>query len=258
MVETDRDPLEAVLGQHAHGGVIESKRPHGFQREREEVRDDPSQHISVRDEGEASLGGLAQGFVDGGHGALLHFGQRLAVRESSLVRMGVPLEPSRLVIGSKTIMREHVTINPGTEGGGMLTSIGSHCLLMVGAHVAHDCRIGDHVVLVNNATLAGHVTVGDHAILGGLCAVHQFVRIGAYAFVGGMSGQQVVRMPYDAKRGFGARELLATDMGRIRDIREGLDGLESEHAGRHVAEQSDHRGGVTGAISGRRASCPRG
>lgn len=105
-------------------------------------------------------------------------------------------EPSRLEIGSNTVMREHVTINPGTEGGGMLTSVGSHCLLMVGAHVAHDCRIGDHVILVNNATLAGHVTIGDNAILGGLCAVHQFVRVGAYGFVGGMSGVEKDVIPF--------------------------------------------------------------
>ena len=94
-------------------------------------------------------------------------------------------EQSSLDIGPHTVIREHVTINPGTEGGGLVTRVGSHCLLMVGAHVAHDCQVGDHVILVNNATLAGHVTIGDHAILGGLCAVHQFVRIGAHSYIGG-------------------------------------------------------------------------
>jgi UDP-N-acetylglucosamine acyltransferase len=105
-------------------------------------------------------------------------------------------EASSIEIGQKTVIREHVTINPGTEGGGMVTRIGSHCLLMVGAHIAHDCQIGDHVILVNNATLAGHVTVGDHAIVGGLSAVHQFVRIGAHAFVGGMSGITADVIPF--------------------------------------------------------------
>jgi UDP-N-acetylglucosamine acyltransferase len=105
-------------------------------------------------------------------------------------------EPSTLTIGAKTVIREHVTINPGTEGGGLVTRVGSHCLLMVGAHVAHDCQVGDHVILVNNATLAGHVAIGDHAILGGLCAVHQFVRIGAYGFVGGMSGVEKDVIPF--------------------------------------------------------------
>jgi UDP-N-acetylglucosamine acyltransferase len=105
-------------------------------------------------------------------------------------------EASSIEVGAKTVIREHVTISPGTKGGGMVTRIGSHCLLMVGAHVAHDCHIGDHVILVNNATLAGHVAIGDHAILGGLCAVHQFVRIGAYGFVGGMSGVERDVIPF--------------------------------------------------------------
>ena len=105
-------------------------------------------------------------------------------------------EASSLEIGPKTVIREHVTINSGTEGGGLVTRVGSHCLLMVGAHVAHDSQLGDHVILVNNATLGGHVLVGDHAILGGLCAVHQFVRIGARAFVGGMSGVEKDVIPF--------------------------------------------------------------
>jgi UDP-N-acetylglucosamine acyltransferase len=105
-------------------------------------------------------------------------------------------EPSTLTIGPNTIMREHVTINPGTEGGHMATKVGAKCLLMIGAHVAHDCEVGDNVTLVNGATLAGHVTVGDGAIIGGLSAVHQFVRIGAYAFVGGMSGIPADLIPF--------------------------------------------------------------
>jgi UDP-N-acetylglucosamine acyltransferase len=105
-------------------------------------------------------------------------------------------EESRLVIGEHNVIREHVTINPGTRDGGLITTIGSHCLFLVGAHVAHDCRIGDHVILVNNATLAGHCVVEDHAILGGLSAVHQYVRIGAHAFVGGMSGVEQSVIPF--------------------------------------------------------------
>ena len=97
-------------------------------------------------------------------------------------------EPSSLEIGHDNTIREHVTINPGTTGGGMVTRVGNHCLLMVGAHVAHDCQVGDHVILVNNATLGGHVAIDDYAILGGLSAVHQFVRIGRHAMIGGMSG----------------------------------------------------------------------
>jgi UDP-N-acetylglucosamine acyltransferase len=105
-------------------------------------------------------------------------------------------EQSTLTIGAKTVIREHVTINPGTEGGHMATKVGSNCLLMIGSHVAHDCELGDNVTLVNGATLGGHVSIGDGAIIGGLSAVHQFVRIGAYAFIGGMSGITADVIPY--------------------------------------------------------------
>lgn len=105
-------------------------------------------------------------------------------------------EESRLLIGSNNRIREYVTMNPGTESGGMVTRVGSHGLFMAQAHVAHDCQIGDHVIMANGATLAGHCIVGDHAILGGLSAVHQFVRIGEHAFIGGMSGVENDVIPY--------------------------------------------------------------
>jgi UDP-N-acetylglucosamine acyltransferase len=114
-------------------------------------------------------------------------------------------EASRLSIGAHTTIREHVTMNPGTEGGGMLTSVGDHCLFMVGSHVAHDCKVGDYVIMANNATLAGHVFIGDYAILGGLSAVHQFVRIGRHAMVGGMSGVEHDVIPYGSVMGDRAR-----------------------------------------------------
>jgi UDP-N-acetylglucosamine acyltransferase len=97
-------------------------------------------------------------------------------------------EASRLVIGKRNIIREQVTMNPGTEGGGMLTQVGDDCLFLTASHVAHDCTVGNGVILSNNATLAGHVTVGNGVIIGGLAAVHQFVRIGDFAFIGGMCG----------------------------------------------------------------------
>ncbi len=96
-------------------------------------------------------------------------------------------ENSKLIIGNNNIIREHVTINPGTTGGGMITTIGNNCLFMVGSHVAHDCIIGNHVILVNNASLAGHVKVDDFAILGAFSGVHQFCRIGRYSMIGGFS-----------------------------------------------------------------------
>jgi len=105
-------------------------------------------------------------------------------------------EDSRLEIGANNVIREHVTMNPGTEGGGMLTKVGNNCLFMVGAHVAHDCVLGDHVILVNNATLGGHVYIEDWGIIGGMSAVHQFVRIGRHAMVGGMTGVENDVIPY--------------------------------------------------------------
>jgi len=105
-------------------------------------------------------------------------------------------EPSRVEIGADTVVRENVTVNLGTEGGGMLTRVGDRCLLMVGAHVAHDCIVGDNVILVNNVTLGGHVRIADNAILGGLSAVHQWVRIGEGAFVGGMTGVENDVIPF--------------------------------------------------------------
>ncbi|TVR98329.1 MAG: acyl-ACP--UDP-N-acetylglucosamine O-acyltransferase [Rhodospirillales bacterium] len=114
-------------------------------------------------------------------------------------------ELSRLEIGCHNMIREHVTVHPGTRGGGMLTRIGDHCLLMAGAHVAHDCLIGDHVILVNCATLGGHVQIGDWAIIGGLSAAHQFARIGPHAMVGGMSGVESDVIPFGRVTGNRAR-----------------------------------------------------
>ena len=108
---------------------------------------------------------------------------------------------SELIIGANTVIREHVTMNPGTVGGGLVTRTGANCLFMVGAHVAHDCLIGDNVILVNNATLGGHVAIGDFAIIGGMSAVHQFARIGAHAMVGGMSGVENDVIPYGSVTG---------------------------------------------------------
>ncbi|WP_439815919.1 acyl-ACP--UDP-N-acetylglucosamine O-acyltransferase [Zavarzinia sp. CC-PAN008] len=105
-------------------------------------------------------------------------------------------EESRLEIGADNVIREAVTINPGTRNGGMLTRIGDGCLFMANSHVAHDCLIGNHVILANSVPLAGHITVGDHAFVGGLAAVHQFVRIGAHAMIGGMSGVEQDVIPY--------------------------------------------------------------
>ena len=102
-------------------------------------------------------------------------------------------EKTRLVMGDNNTVRECVTINRGTTHTGE-TRIGSNCLFMAYAHVAHDCRIGNGVIVVNSVALAGHIEVGDYAVLGGICAIHQFARIGRLAMLGGgsMNGQDVL------------------------------------------------------------------
>ncbi|HEX9780049.1 MAG TPA: acyl-ACP--UDP-N-acetylglucosamine O-acyltransferase [bacterium] len=114
-------------------------------------------------------------------------------------------EASELIIGDRNKFREYVTVNPGTEGGGGRTVIGSDCLLMAYAHVAHDCRLGDQVILANSVALAGHITIGDRAVVGGLVGVHQFVRIGTLAMVGGCSRVTQDVPPYSTCVGYPAR-----------------------------------------------------
>ena len=110
-------------------------------------------------------------------------------------------EQSKLIIGKNNTIREHVTMNPGTEDGGMETVIGDNGLFMMACHVAHDCRIGNNVIMANNATLAGHVQVGDFVVIGGLSAVHQFIRIGHNAVIGGMSGVDTDVIPFGRVKG---------------------------------------------------------
>ncbi len=110
-------------------------------------------------------------------------------------------EPSKLLIGQNNVIREYVTMNPGTKGGAMETIIGDNGLFMMSAHVAHDCVVGRNVIMANNATLGGHVKVGDFAVIGGLAAVHQFIRIGEHAVIGGMSGVESDVIPYGRVKG---------------------------------------------------------
>ena len=142
-------------------------------------------------------------------------------------------EATRLVIGKNNMIREHVTMNTGTDGGGGITRIGDNNLFMASSHVAHDCVLGNNIILANNAIVAGHVTIGDGAILGGGSGVHQFVRIGAYAFLGGMAAVEKDVIPY----------------GMVKGERAGLEGLnliglkrrnverERIHALRHVFKE---------------------
>ncbi len=94
---------------------------------------------------------------------------------------------SRLEVGARTILREHVTLHTGSPEHGGMTRIGTDCLFMAHTHAAHDCQIDDKCVIANNTHIGGHVTVGDNVWMGGAVAVHQFCRIGEHAFVGGGS-----------------------------------------------------------------------
>ena len=97
-------------------------------------------------------------------------------------------EKNSLYIGENNLIREYVTINPGTEGGGSKTIVGNNCLFMISSHIAHDCKIGNNVIIANNVPLGGHVLVEDSVIIGGNAAVHQFTRIGRMAMIGGLTG----------------------------------------------------------------------
>ena len=110
-------------------------------------------------------------------------------------------EETRLEIGDNNKIREYVTINPGTKGGGGLTKVNNNCLFMVSAHIAHDCFVGNNVILANNVPLGGHAHIDDNAIIGGNSAVQQFTRVGKSAMIGGMCG--VVRdiIPYGIAHG---------------------------------------------------------
>ena len=115
-------------------------------------------------------------------------------------------EANSLEIGENNIIREYVTINPGTEGGGGKTFIGSNCLLMISSHIAHDCNIGNNVVIANNVSLGGHVTIEDYVVIGGNSAVQQFTRIGRLAMIGGMTGVLKDVIPFGLS--FGNRNYL--------------------------------------------------
>ncbi len=122
----------------------------------------------------------------------LHKGAALGGDPQDLKYAG---EASRLVVGDRTVVREFATLNRGSAARGS-TDIGSDCLIMAYAHVAHDCIIGNHVVIANAVNMGGHAVVGDWVVIGGMTAVHQFAHIGAHAFIGGMSAVRKDIPPY--------------------------------------------------------------
>lgn len=147
---------------------------------------------------------IEDGCVIGPH-AIIESHARIGkgTRVSAFASIGAPPqdlkfrgEETWVEIGEGTVVREYVTVNRGTAGGGGVTRVGRGVLLMAYCHVAHDCTVGDRVIMANAATLAGHVDVGEAAVIGGLVGVHQFVRIGTMAMVGALSGISQDVPPY--------------------------------------------------------------
>ena len=110
-------------------------------------------------------------------------------------------EQTKLIIGDNNKIREYLTINQGTVGGGGKTVIGNNCLLMISSHIAHDCLVGNNVIIANNVPLGGHVIVEDNVVIGGNSAVEQFTRIGTMAMIGGMTGVLHDVIPYGLSTG---------------------------------------------------------
>jgi UDP-N-acetylglucosamine acyltransferase len=129
-------------------------------------------------------------------------------------------EPTRLEIGDHNTIREFVTINRGTVGGGGITRVGSNTLVMAYAHIAHDCILEDGCIMANAATMAGHVTIEHDSVVGAFCAVHQFVRVGAYCYIGG--GTIITRDVLPFSRTSAAREAKAYGMNSIGLERRGF------------------------------------
>ncbi|PZO66002.1 MAG: acyl-[acyl-carrier-protein]--UDP-N-acetylglucosamine O-acyltransferase [Paracoccus denitrificans] len=159
-------------------------------------------------------------------------------------------ENTRLVIGARNRIREYVTMNPGTEGGGGVTTVGDDGLFMAGSHVAHDCRIGDRVILVNNVAIAGHCDLGDDVIVGGLSGVHQFVRIGRGAMIGAVTMVTADVLPFGLVQGprghldglnlVGLRRRGAgrADIAALRDLLSDLDKGNFREAARERADST--------------------
>lgn len=129
-------------------------------------------------------------------------------------------EPTRLEVGDNNEIREFVTIHRGTVKGGGLTTVGSGCLIMAYAHIAHDCHVGDNVIMANAATLAGHVDVEDFAVVGALSPVHQFVRIGSHSYIGG--GTVITQDVLPFSKTVASRDVAAYGMNTIGLRRRGF------------------------------------
>jgi UDP-N-acetylglucosamine acyltransferase len=212
-------------------------------------------------------------------GAVL--GREVVVGENAVIGGGPqhinpPANPGRVVIGERCVLREHVTVHRAMNPAGE-TRIGSDCLLMVGSHVAHDCRVGNRVILTNSVLLGGHVQVGDRAVIGGAAAVHQFCRVGRLVMVAacakivqdvppfvltdGTAGMVVGLNKVGLKRsGMSADEILEIKRAYRTIYRQGLPfaemvaALEAEYAAGPAAEFAEFfHGGKRGFVQERRS-----
>ncbi len=154
--------------------------------------------VTLKDGVQLISNAVVTGLTEIGAGTQIHPMAVIGGVSQSLHEAG---EDSTLIVGANCTMREGVTMNCGTVGGGGITRVGDNCLFLANSHVAHDCILGNDIILSNNVMLAGHVHVGDKAILSGGCAVHQFTRIGRQAFIGGLSAVAYDVIPYGMLNG---------------------------------------------------------
>ncbi len=162
-------------------------------------------------------------------------------------------EKTRLEIGARNMIREYVTMNPGTEGGGGLTRVGDGGLFMMGVHIGHDARVGDGVIMANYASLGGHCEVGDHAVIGALAGIHQFVRIGQGAMIGGLSAVVSDIIPYGSVAGERAHLIglnlvglkrRSVDRAQVKGLRDAYAALFEDEAGGALRERLAALAGV--------------
>jgi UDP-N-acetylglucosamine acyltransferase len=170
-------------------------------------------HVTIHDGAEIAGHVVIEGPCEIGEGTRIYPFASIGQPPQDLKYKG---EDTRLVVGRRNVIREYVTMNRGTVGGGSLTSVGDDNLFMTQSHVAHDCIIGSGNIFANNSALAGHVTVGDHATLTAFVGAHQFCRIGDHAFIGGFSKLVKDALPYARTDGVDAKCYGANTVGLRR------------------------------------------
>jgi UDP-N-acetylglucosamine acyltransferase len=214
MVKKPRNPQSAIRNLcMIHSTAIVSSRA----RIGENVRIGPysivGDHVTIHDNVEIAGHVVIEGPCEIGEETQIYPFASLGQPPQDLKFKG---EETRLIIGRRNIIREGVTMNRGTAGGGSLTAVGDDNLFMAQSHVAHDCIIGSNNIFANGASLAGHVTLGDHAILGAFVGVHQFCRVGDHAFIGAFSKIVKDALPYARTDGAEAKCYGANTLGLRR------------------------------------------